>query len=240
MKRISLLLVVAMQVVLSASSQLTVVPGIGVEVSNTRTKINKGSFSNLVPASINKQISIRVDYQFRNSRSGIFGGVSTTNSVLKIRAMDQGIDVTPAGTQARIEFGYQVTTKMEIPSGSWSEKERPVSKKTFVRFQDQFGFAYNPSIRHDIATIEKNGNETYTYYSGNWNLAFIAAWGIEISKGDTKFLNVGLQYLKGLTNLGSRTFGTVPGNQSTAITYKSRTSSWSLNVGCPFTFWKKK
>jgi hypothetical protein len=235
MKRILFLLKIIVLSISSAYSQLSVIPSFGIELSNTRISKNGGGFSNPLPALVKKQISIRADYQFRNSGSGVFGGVSSNNSVLEVNT---GNATTPAATQYRIEFGYQHTTKLGFTPKTNQDKKKSDPKTTTIRFQDQFGFAYVPSVKKDIKTTGKNGEDIYSYYAGNWNLAFIASWGIEISKGNKKFLNIGVQYLKGLTNLGDRTFTVTSENQTVETKYSSRASSWSLNVGFPFKFFK--
>lgn len=222
-----------------AQAQFTIVPRAGIELSNTRISMNDGSFSKLLPTQFNKHFSVRIDYQIKNSRNGVFAGFSTTNSAVELTNANTG-KASAVGTQLRIEAGYQYNSYFSYPSKSSSAKGNKNSKATGIRFQDQFGFAYVPSVKKNSKSFDNSGVENYTNYAGNWNLAFIAAWGIEISKGNTKFLSIGLQYLKGLTNLGDRSFSTNKENLSLVTEYSSRASSWSLNVGVPISFERKK
>jgi hypothetical protein len=51
---------------------------------------------------------------------------------------------------------------------------------------------------------------------------------------------IGINYLKGIGNLDTKTVTAIVGNKTTTATLKSATSSWNITAGIPITLTKNK
>lgn len=243
MKYFKLIMFCLMLITQAAHSQLTITPSAGFEAARTRVKINEGSFFKPLSNQLTPRIGLRFDYQIKNGH-GVFAGVSTSNTGVEFNFSNpkEGIknySSSRSNTRLRIEGGYQFSSKFSGCSFSCKSKAKtnsayPGAKKNnellSMRFMEQFGLAYIPSVKNNFENNTGGVKENYTYKAGNWNFAFLIAWGFEISKGNTKKLNIGIQYLKGIGHLKNQLLNEAVTN----AVFSSRTSSWSFTIGVPF------
>jgi hypothetical protein len=104
-----------------------------------------------------------------------------------------------------------------------------------MRLQPSVGVAYIPSVKDDFT----NAGNTTTYNAGNWKTALVSGMGLEFGKGKHSLLTLSVFYVKGLTNLDTKTFTKLENGKPSTGTFKSSASSWGMTVGVPFTFAKK-
>ncbi len=120
--------------------------------------------------------------------------------------------------------------------GNTSNKTMAQNKGWYMRIKPSAGFAFLPSEKGKIETETKSGQTNYEYKAG-WNTAFIAGTAFEFgSRKQSKFV-VSLNYLKGLGN-NTQTLNTVDNNKTTAYTFQSNTSSFTVSIGIPVNFKK--
>jgi hypothetical protein len=125
--------------------------------------------------------------------------------------------------------------------GSKSKNKQPLMAKNKgwnMRIQPSAGLAYIPGVKSDIETGVNGAN--YQYNAGNWKTAFVAATDIEFGKGRDRVFVLGFQYLKGIGNLNTQTITTQAGSKATTTYLSSKTSSWNISLGVPFTLSKSK
>lgn len=109
-----------------------------------------------------------------------------------------------------------------------------------LRMQPQIGMAFIPSPAATFSSKMTGSQTQYSYMAGNWNTALIGGMGFEFARGNNKFLQVNMQYLKGMGNLDNEMLATNTGSKSTETHFASRTSAWRLSFGIPFTLSKKQ
>ncbi len=68
----------------------------------------------------------------------------------------------------------------------------------------------------------------------------ISGLGFEFGKNAQRKFNVSINYVKGISNLGTKSITTLSGNKSTTTSMKSSASSWNLRMGIPISLNKKK
>lgn len=247
MKCLKLTVVCLILIVQASYSQLGITPHIGFENARTRIKVNDGSFFKPIVRQSTPQLGIKFDYQFKKGNS-VFAGISTSNNVVSLNFDNskEGINKYSSsrrGTKLRLEGGYQFNSKFSY--GGASSKSKAISvdagykaknKKLAVRYMEQIGLAFIPSVKSDFENNAGGTKGNYTYNAGNWNLAILYAWGFEFNKGNVKKFYVNIQYLKAVGNLGSKTLST----GETKVKFTSRASALSLNFGIPFSLCSKK
>ena len=115
-----------------------------------------------------------------------------------------------------------------------------VEKGWYASVQPSVGAAYIPGIKSDLSSVQMMNQANYTYRAGNWNTALVAGTNIEIGKNVQKKFVIGVQYLKALGNMDSRTITTVSNGKEMVTTLKSKTSTWNLTAGIPISLGSKK
>ena len=109
-----------------------------------------------------------------------------------------------------------------------------------MSMQPLLGIAVAPFSESTISTSEEGAQTNYSYKAGNWNTAVTAGTGFEFGKNKQRMFTIGINYLKGIGNLDTRTITATVGNKITTVTLKSATSSWSITAGIPITLTKSK
>lgn len=101
-------------IAMNAQQRLSLTPQVGFE--NSKTSINYNNLGSFAPLSgeLNPQISLRLDYKFKQG-FGPYIGASTSRSVVlySFDNIENGMNVfsaTKANMQLRLEAGYQFTT----------------------------------------------------------------------------------------------------------------------------------
>jgi hypothetical protein len=64
--------------------------------------------------------------------------------------------------------------------------------------------------------------------------------GIEFGKGKQRLFTLSAFYAKGLSNLKEQEISSLENNKITNTTLNSKTSSWGMTIGVPFSFSKTK
>ena len=139
------------------------------------------------------------------------------------------------------------TSETKRKCGSYSyyhrSKETTAAKATTkqnnnltLRLQPSIGVAYLPSIEKDI---ESNGS-LYQYNAGNYETAMVSGMGFEFGKGKQRLFTLSVFYTKGLGKQDEQRIDKIENDKIAGATLNSKTSSWGMMVGVPFSFSKNK
>jgi hypothetical protein len=109
-----------------------------------------------------------------------------------------------------------------------------------MRLQPYAGMAFVPNTQTAIASTFRSGENVYQYSAGNWNSALITGINVAFAKGDVDKYMVGIQYLKGIGNLGKETLTTPLDGKEMNTQLSSSASAWNITVGMPLNFTKNK
>jgi hypothetical protein len=115
------------------------------------------------------------------------------------------------------------------------EKMMAKNKGWTMRIQPSAGIAYNPAGKSNL--VKENG-ANYLYNAGNWETALTAGTDLEFGRGRDRVFTVGFQYLKGLGN-SPASITTQTGTKATTTYLSSRSSSYNITLGVPFTLSKQ-
>lgn len=116
--------------------------------------------------------------------------------------------------------------------------QKPRDTRTWMRLQPAVGVAYIPGTPTN--TIYEAAPAVYQYNAGNWTTAFSSGMGFEFGKGTQPKFQISLNYLKGLSNLGTQSITTLIDNKPVTTNLKSSTASWNIRMGIPIRFEKKQ
>jgi hypothetical protein len=176
---------------------------------------------------------------------------------------------TTQSLQWRVEGGYQFTSKpLLLKKGSAKNVAAKVaqptqykrsscgsyaqhrcggqkSEQTFkqkennnvnMRLQPSVGIAYVPFTKDDFVS---EGFKTQ-YNAGNWNTAMVTAMGFAFEKGRQSLFTLNVFYTKGLSNVDTKTFTKTENGKPASGSFSSKSSSWGMTVGVPFSLVKNK
>jgi hypothetical protein len=252
----------------ATSAQLSITPKVGFEQSFTSVQYNNmAAFSPMNPA-FSPQAEIRMDYLFKKVH-GPFVGIATSRSLVTYQFANpetgnQQFAASSGDWQLRYEAGYQVSSKpfqigkVKMPAKPSTEGFSPcaaaramhnyyravedAARKPMmnVSIQPYAGMAFIPNPQTTLSTINKSSGAVYQYNAGNWNTAFISGFNFAFAKGSEKKFVVGLQYLKGIGNMGNNTLVTLTDNKQIITHLASMASAWSFSVGMPINLMKAK
>lgn len=249
----------------ATSAQLSVTPKVGFEQTFTSVQYNNASGISPMCSNVSPQVGLRAAYLF-NKAHGPFVGVATNRSLVTYaftnpETGDKTFTASQGDWRMRFEAGYLVSSKpialgkaAKQPAAKTPAYQSPcaarrmqasaaaAAKKSVMnlRIQPFAGMAFVPNPQTAINTV--NSNETvYQYNAGNWTSAFITGVNLAFAKGDAGKFVIGLQYMKGIGNLGTETLTTPLDNSKQLNTQLSSSSSaWNLTVGMPLSFSKGK
>jgi len=114
------------------------------------------------------------------------------------------------------------------------------NKGWYMSIQPSLGLALAPIGESTISTSADASQNNYSYKAGNWNTAITAGTGFEFGKNKQRMFTIGINYLKGIGNLDTRTVTATIGNKTTTAMLKSAASSWNITAGIPITLTKSK
>ncbi len=109
-----------------------------------------------------------------------------------------------------------------------------------MRIIPSVGLAFIPSQQTEIETKTQGTQTIYNYKADAWNTALIAGTGFEFGTNRHAKFIVNINYLKGLGNMDTKTINSVSNGKAVAATLGSNSSSWSVGLGIPLSFSKKK
>ena len=107
-----------------------------------------------------------------------------------------------------------------------------------MRIQPSAGAAFVPALRQDV--LLKDEQNAFSYKAGNYDVGIVSRVGFEFAKSREERFTIAVQYLKGLSNLDTRSVATSAGTKSNITQVRSATSSWSLVAGIPINLYKKQ
>lgn len=105
-----------------------------------------------------------------------------------------------------------------------------------LRLQPSLGIAYIPFTKENSFS----SGPGYQYNAGNYKTALVSGMGFEFGKGKQRLFTLSMFYSKGLSKLGGQEFSSVENEKVNTAEISSRTSSWGMSVGVPFSFSKTK
>jgi hypothetical protein len=263
MKPTALTLCALLGTAATANAQLSFLPQLGFENSNTSVQVNNGaSFS---PTGMNAlKANLRADYRLKKGH-GPYVSVGTAPGATAYSFKDPGSAATNFITasnalQLKLEGGYQFTSKpirlkktsskpttiQQTSLGkrcgsSYYYHQKTTATKTkqdkslALRLQPSAGMAYFPSAGKNII-INENG---YQYNAGEYKSAVVSSLGFEFDNGRQRLFTLSIFYSKGIGSLKSKELP--PAENKLGSTYlNSNSSSWGMVVGIPFSLAKTK
>jgi hypothetical protein len=264
MKPTALMLCTLLGIATTANAQLSLLPQLGFENSNTSVQVNNGaSFS---PTGMNRafKANLRADYRLKKGH-GPYVSVGTAPGAIAYSFKDPGIAATNFTTannplQLKLEGGYQYTsrpirlkktsskpttiqqTSISRRCGSSYYYHRQTTatkvkqdKSLALRLQPSVGMAYFPSAEKNIIANE-NG---YQYNAGAYKTAIVSGLGFEFDKGKQRLFTLSIFYSKGIGDLKSKEIPPIE-NKLGGTYLNSNSSSWGMMVGIPFSLTKTK
>jgi hypothetical protein len=254
---------------ITAKAQLSFLPQIGFEKSKTSVRVNDLSSFSPIGSTGNLKANLRADYRFKKGH-GPYVAFGTNPGAVAYSFTDPSTAMSnfKAATnslQWRFEGGYQYSSKpITLKKASKTQPAKATTHHTEVRrscgsyynyhkqktttattkqnnnlnlrLQPSLGIAYIPSVQENL----KSGGTTYQYNAGNYKTALVSGMGIEFGKGKQRLFTLSAFYAKGLSNLKEQEISSLENNKITNTTLNSKTSSWGMTIGVPFSFSKTK
>lgn len=109
-----------------------------------------------------------------------------------------------------------------------------------LRIQPSAGLAFTSVGNNDITTQNGTTATAYSYKAGVWNTAVTTGVDFAFAKGRNRKFVVGVNYLKGLGNLGDQRIASVTEGKMATTSVQSRLSAWNVSFGIPFTLSKQR
>ena len=140
------------------------------------------------------------------------------------------------------------STKQKSSNGTYSRcggyKSSAMKHKQpslpYMKIQPYAGYSFVPGAPSNVISTEQNGTSVYEYRAGNWTQAAFAGVDLEFGKGAKRIMTIGVQYLKGFSNMGTETIVETGSNKTSMATVSSSNSQWSVTAGFPIQLGKKK
>jgi len=131
------------------AQKLSLTPQVGFE--NSKTSVNYNDLGSFAPlgGEFNPQVSLRLDYKFKQG-FGPYFGASTSRSVVlySFNDIENGMNLynaTKANMQVRMEAGYQFTTKPILFNKSKPSSQTSTSKTRSANKSSCGGYSYRSS-----------------------------------------------------------------------------------------------
>ena len=213
------------------AQKLSLTPQVGFE--NSKTSVTYNDLSSFAPlgGEFNPQVSLRLDYKFKQG-FGPYLGVSTSRSVVSysFSDIDNGMNsfsATKANMQLRMEAGYQFTTNPISFNGSKSSASSSTSRST------------NKSSCGSRSSYRSNCSKSYSSKSSQCQSKNSSARKVENkNKGGW----VRLQPSVGIGFIPSPKTDIISKTQGGLTTYEYRAGNWNtaLTTGMGFEFGRNK
>ena len=213
------------------AQKLSLTPQVGFE--NSRTSVTYNNLQSFAPlgGEFNPQVSLRLDYKFKQG-FGPYLGVSTSRSgvLYSFSDLENGMNVytaTKANMQLRMEAGYQFTTNPIFfnktkQSGTSASKARSANKSSCGSY-----------------TYKSNCSKSYSSRSNDCQTKKTAAKKVE---NKNKGSWVRLQPSVGIGFIPSPQTDVISKTQGGLTTYEYRAGNWNtaLTTGMGFEFGRNK
>ncbi|MEO5995599.1 MAG: hypothetical protein ABIN89_02780 [Chitinophagaceae bacterium] len=211
-------------------------PYVGIATSRSTVAVNlddPASGMNITSVSTGK-MQLRLEGGYQISTKPLYFRKTSTSSA-------KSAVVSQPKTYSQSRCGGYCSRYRSLTNTSSSAKQATVDKGWYVSIQPSAGMAFIPAVKTDVRTQVQGNKTSVTYMAGNYNSAVTAGVGFEFGNStlDKRFI-IGIQYLKGIGNLDSRTVSTSSGGKSTITTLNSSVSGLNVSVGIPISLVKKK
>ena len=249
----------------ATNAQFSVTPRVGIEQALTCVKVNDNSRVSPMSSNFSPQVGLRADYLI-NKKHGPFVGIASSRSIVTYEftnpeTSDKNFTSTQGDWKLRLEGGYQFSSKaislkklVPVPAKQVVQSMSPCAARKMmlaqaaaakkpsmnVRIQPYAGMAFIPNPSTAIASTFKSSETVYQYSAGNWTSAVMGGVNFAFAKGDINKYVVGIQYLKGISNLSNETLTTASENKVMSTQLSSRSAAWNVTVGMPLNFTKSK
>lgn len=249
----------------ATNAQFSVTPRVGIEQALTCVKVNDNSRISPMSSNFSPQVGLRADYLI-DKKHGPFVGIASSRSIVTYEFTnpetgDKNFTSTQGDWKLRLEAGYQVSTKaislkklVPVPAKQAIQSMSPCAARKMmlaqaaaakkpamnVRIQPYAGMAFIPNPATAITSAFKSNETVYQYSAGNWTSAVITGVNFAFAKGDINKYVVGIQYLKGLSNLSTETLTTAAESKVLSTQLSSKSAAWNVTVGMPLNFTKSK
>ncbi len=134
---------------------------------------------------------------------------------------------------------YTYKVQCEKPSGR-TATAKAADKGWYMRIMPSVGAAFVRGVSPEVSTQTLNSQTNYKYMAGNWKTAVIGGAGFEFGSNVERKFTVSINYLQGVSNLGSRSITTASEGKTMITNVKSGVSGWNISAGIPITISKKK
>src|ERR1044072_4100693 len=217
----------------ATNAQFSVTPRVGIEQALTCVKFNDNSRISPMSSNFSPQVGLRADYLI-DKKHGPFVGIASSRSIVTYEFTnpetgDKNFTSTQGDWKLRFEAGYQVSSKaislkklVPVPAKQAIQAMSPCAARKMmlaqaaaakkpsmnVRIQPYAGMAFIPNPSTAIASTFKSSETVYQYSAGNWTSAVMGGVNFAFAKGDVNKYVVGIQYLKGISNLSNETLTT--------------------------------
>lgn len=249
----------------ATNAQFSVTPRVGIEQALTCVKVNDNSRVSPMSSNFSPQVGLRADYLI-DKKHGPFVGVASSRSIVTYEftnpeTSDKNFTSTQGDWKLRLEGGYQFSSKaislkklVPVPAKQAVQSMSPCAARKMmlaqaaaakkpsmnVRIQPYAGMAFIPNPSTAIASTFKSSETVYQYSAGNWTSAVMGGVNFAFAKGDVNKYVVGIQYLKGISNLSNETLTTASENKVMSTQLSSKSAAWNVTVGMPLNFTKSK
>lgn len=249
----------------ATNAQFSVTPRVGIEQALTCVKVNDNSRVSPMSSNFSPQVGLRADYLI-DKKHGPFVGVASSRSIVTYEftnpeTSDKNFTSTQGDWKLRLEGGYQFSSKaislkklVPVPAKQAIQSMSPCAARKMilaqaaaakkpsmnVRIQPYAGMTFIPNPSTAIASAVKSSETVYQYSAGNWTSAVMGGVNFAFAKGDVNKYVVGIQYLKGVSNLSNETLTTASENKVMSTQLSSRSAAWNVTVGMPLNFTKSK
>ncbi|WP_205511477.1 hypothetical protein [Longitalea arenae] len=265
MRKAALLSLVFVACGYATNAQLSITPRVGIEQAFNCVQYNSTTGINALGSNFAPQVALRMDYLF-NKAHGPFVGIASNRSVVNYmftnpETGDKEFSSSHGDWTLRLEAGYQLSSKpialgktvkqasSETPAPRLSpcgarlnHAKANVAQKPVMnlRIQPYAGMAFVPNPQTALSSAMQAGETVYQYSAGNWTSAFITGVHFAFAKGNVSKYVIGVQYLKGIGNLGTETLTTALDNKQLNTQLSSSAAAWNITVGMPLYFKKEK
>jgi hypothetical protein len=218
----------------------------------------------------NFKANLRMDYRFKKGHGPYVGiGTAPGAMAFSFSDVENAatnFNASSNALQLRLEAGYQYSSKpINLTKPSKNQTAKTTTQKTEVRnrcgsysytrqyrtattvapkpadnlslrLQPSVGVAYLPSVKNDMITTGSG----YQYNAGNYKTAMVSGMGFEFAKGKQRLFTLSVFYTKGLGKLDEQTITNLENEKASNTTLNSKSSSWGMMVGVPFSLAKNK
>ena len=254
---------------ISAKTQLSFLPQLGIDRTKTSVSNNNAPSFSPMGTQGNFKANLRADYRFKK-RHGPYAGIGTAPGAVAFNFTDasnvsNGFTATQNALQLKLEGGYQYTsrpinfkkskqssaktssnTEVKRSCGSYykSYRQKTSNATSTAKQNNNLNLRLQPSLGIAYLPSTKDdlliSNSGYQYNAGNYKTALTPAMGFEFARGKQRLFTLSLFYLTPLDKNEEQSIKSISNDKITNNIINSNTSSWGLMLGVPFSISKKQ